>query len=171
VRVGTEDIVPPSVHSGVPFFSVSPVGSDGDLLNEEEKIGHLLNRIAYGPSAEDIQLVRNIGVQGYIEQQLQPESIDESNNSKLSSREALLFATYQPGKDSKLIHAGDEWRYFKGTRTACGLSSWALMRPTGCGPTGIGYGDDDDATVLMTCGRLMANLAIFLSTSANVLNS
>ena len=67
VRVGIEDIVPLSVYSGAPFFSASPVGSESDLLNQEEKIGHTLNRVAYGPSSEDVQLVRNIGVQAYLE--------------------------------------------------------------------------------------------------------
>lgn len=53
--------------------------------------------------------------------------------------------------DDVLIAVGDEWSYFKGTRAP--PSNWKLpgfVPGAGwlVGPTGIGYADDDDATVL-----------------------
>ncbi len=53
-------------------------------------------------------------------------------------------------KEQRLINIGDEWRYFKGTQApptdwnslSFDDSTWLS------GPTGIGYGDSDDATVL-----------------------
>lgn len=39
---------------------------------------HLLNRIAFGVHPEELARVRAIGAQAYIEEQLQPEDIDDS---------------------------------------------------------------------------------------------
>jgi uncharacterized protein (DUF1800 family) len=38
---------------------------------------HLLNRLAFGPSLEDFRLVKSIGVERYITEQLDPEAIPE----------------------------------------------------------------------------------------------
>jgi hypothetical protein len=52
--------------------------------------------------------------------------------------------------DTPLIEAGEVWRYFKGTQeppsnwTARGFNDTTWLS----GPTGIGYGDNDDVTVL-----------------------
>src|SRR6516225_2768185 len=43
----------------------------------DRPIIHLLNRLAFGPSLEDFRLVRSIGVERYITEQLDPESIPE----------------------------------------------------------------------------------------------
>jgi uncharacterized protein (DUF1800 family) len=150
VRVGPEATVPPATHSGADFFSVDYNAGPGAPLTESEKIGHVLNRLAYGPSDADVQRVQALSVSGYIEQQLQPETIDESDNSDLVAREAELFTEYRPAEDTMLVRAGDTWRYFKGTQEppanwkALGFDDRAWLQ----GPTGIGYGDGDDATVL-----------------------
>ena len=47
-------------------------GSDTDAA-----IVHLLNRIAYGPAAGDVDRVRALGIDRYIDQQLHPERIDD----------------------------------------------------------------------------------------------
>ncbi len=39
----------------------------------DEKIGHVLNRVAYGPSAEDVAYLREVGLAAYLEEQLHPE--------------------------------------------------------------------------------------------------
>src|SRR5271157_4030800 len=38
---------------------------------------HLLNRVAFGPTLEDLQYVEAIGVDRYIEEQLNPQTIPE----------------------------------------------------------------------------------------------
>ena len=52
--------------------------------------------------------------------------------------------------DSKLIKAGDVWRYFKGTQEPPVAWKQLGFEESGWleGPTGIGYEDEDDATVL-----------------------
>jgi uncharacterized protein (DUF1800 family) len=47
-------------------------------LNEEEAILHALNRLGYGPRPGDVDRVRQMGLEKWIEQQLHPESLDDS---------------------------------------------------------------------------------------------
>ncbi len=42
---------------------------------DDSHITHLLNRIAFGPSPGDIALIRDIGIEHYIEQQLKPVTL------------------------------------------------------------------------------------------------
>ena len=46
-------------------------------LNADEAILHALNRLAYGPRPGDIERVRQMGLAKWIEQQLNPNSIDD----------------------------------------------------------------------------------------------
>jgi hypothetical protein len=63
---------------------------------------------------------------------------------------ALAAAAAGQTENQTLIAQGDEWRYFKGavapgaSWTAVGFNDASWL----AGPTGIGYGDNDDATVL-----------------------
>lgn len=52
-------------------------------LTEDQKIIHVLNRLGFGARPGDVEKVRAIGVQKYIEQQLNPSSIDDA---KLESK-------------------------------------------------------------------------------------
>jgi hypothetical protein len=91
---------------------------DGQMpLTIEEKNDHVLNRLAYGPSVEDLQWVHNLGLAGYIERQLHPESIDESNNAELNRREALLFTGFGPVEDTWRRCVGDLWPSCDGSRS------------------------------------------------------
>jgi uncharacterized protein (DUF1800 family) len=47
-------------------------------LTEDEAIMHAMNRLAYGPRPGDVEYVRKLGLEKWIEQQLQPGSIDDS---------------------------------------------------------------------------------------------
>ncbi|HEY6332682.1 MAG TPA: DUF1800 family protein [Blastocatellia bacterium] len=47
-------------------------------LTEDQKILQLLNRATYGPRPGDMQAVRNMGIDAYLDQQLHPETIDDS---------------------------------------------------------------------------------------------
>ena len=65
---------------------------------------HVLNRLAFGPSAADIEHIRSIGVEKYIQEQLSPSSIPVPRNlvDELNSLDTLhlsapeLFFEYGP---------------------------------------------------------------------------
>lgn len=52
-------------------------------LTEEQKILHVLNRLTYGPRPGDLERVKAIGVEKFIEQQLNPVAVDDT---KLEAR-------------------------------------------------------------------------------------
>jgi uncharacterized protein (DUF1800 family) len=47
-------------------------------LTEDEAIMHAMNRLAYGPRPGDVEYVRKLGLEKWIDLQLQPNSIDDS---------------------------------------------------------------------------------------------
>jgi uncharacterized protein (DUF1800 family) len=47
-------------------------------LTEDEAIVHALNRLAYGPRPGDVEHVRQMGLEKWVDQQLDPGSIDDS---------------------------------------------------------------------------------------------
>ena len=70
----------------------------------DSQIVHLLNRIAFGPSAADLAHVRAIGIERYIDEQLHPERITDppALDARLAALDTLrldpaqLFAQYGP---------------------------------------------------------------------------
>jgi uncharacterized protein (DUF1800 family) len=46
--------------------------------NDRAEIVHVLNRITFGPRPGDVEAVQKLGLHNYIEQQLHPETIDDS---------------------------------------------------------------------------------------------
>ncbi len=170
LRVGTNEVVPPATFSGAPYFSVEYTSGPA-ALTEEEKIGHVLSRLSYGPSPSDVQTIEALGIIPFIDQQLNPPSITESTN--LIAKEAELFTTFQPGDDRALVKSGDLWRYFKGTQappagwnnTGFNDSTWLQ------GPAGFGFGDDDDNTELLDMRQAGTNtgyLTVFIRKTFNV---
>jgi hypothetical protein len=75
-------------------------------LNDEQRILHVLNRLGFGARPGDVERVRKLGLENYIEQQLAPERIEdgaaEVKLRGLSSywmTTAELYAKYpQPGR-------------------------------------------------------------------------
>ena len=49
-----------------------------DELTEDEAIMHAFNRLGYGPRPGDVERVRKMGLEKWIDQQLHPDSIDDS---------------------------------------------------------------------------------------------
>src|SRR5476649_152484 len=45
---------------------------------DRDKIVHVLNRITFGPRPGDVEAVQKMGLHNYIEQQLHPETINDS---------------------------------------------------------------------------------------------
>lgn len=77
-----------------------------DRLTDEQRIMHVLSRLGFGARPGDIERVKAIGIQKYIEQQLNPERISDEvaetkvkNLSTLSMTTAQLYEKYpQPGQ-------------------------------------------------------------------------
>src|ERR1044071_1357181 len=55
-----------------------PKVASGKGSADDQKIVHLLNRIGFGPRPGDVERVRAMGVDKYIDQQLHPERIDDA---------------------------------------------------------------------------------------------
>src|SRR5829696_6090770 len=74
-------------------------------LSDERRVLHVLNRLGFGARPGDVERVRAMGIERYVEQQLYPEKIDDAvAEAKVKRLPALhlstpeLFAKYpQPG--------------------------------------------------------------------------
>ncbi|MGD9588452.1 MAG: DUF1800 domain-containing protein [Pyrinomonadaceae bacterium] len=96
----------------VPVGAMSP--KDKKSLSADEKIIHILDRLGYGARPGDIERVRAIGLSKYIEQQLDPLSIDDSaaerrfqniETNKMTTAE--IFARYpNPGALLQMLEGG-----------------------------------------------------------------
>ncbi len=56
-------------------------GLPASSLTEDQAILHALNRLGYGPRPGDVQRVKQMGLGKWIDQQLHPESIDDSRET------------------------------------------------------------------------------------------
>ncbi len=78
-RSGFQLITPGTNSSGFYRVEVQPLSSNA-LLSAS-----ILNRLAYGPTPDELERVASIGPQAYIDEQLAPEAITETFDSGLSS--------------------------------------------------------------------------------------
>ncbi|HVG19766.1 MAG TPA: DUF1800 domain-containing protein [Blastocatellia bacterium] len=62
----------------MPAFADAKSKMAGRGLSEDQKIVHLLNRIGFGPRPGDVERVKRVGVDKFIDQQLHPERLDDS---------------------------------------------------------------------------------------------
>jgi uncharacterized protein (DUF1800 family) len=63
-------------------------------LTEEQRILHVLNRLGFGARPGDVERVRAVGIERYIEQQLYPEKIqDAAADAKVKNLPALQLST------------------------------------------------------------------------------
>src|SRR5689334_5409337 len=53
-------------------------GASEKALDSNQTILHVLNRLAFGPRPGDADAVRSIGIHRWIDQQLHPDTIDDS---------------------------------------------------------------------------------------------
>src|SRR5882757_5819040 len=67
----------PLLAAGPAEKKLKAVSSAGQIQGEE-RVLHALNRLTFGPRPGDIAAVQAIGLKRWFEQQLQPESIDDS---------------------------------------------------------------------------------------------
>ena len=86
-------------------------------LNADEAILHALNRLAYGPRPGDVERVRQMGLAKWIEQQLDPTSIDDrAAEARLEQFPTLRMSTaklleeYPQPKQQAQLAAGKDAR-------------------------------------------------------------
>jgi uncharacterized protein (DUF1800 family) len=96
--------------AGVSFItsaSAAPTGS-APAAPDDETIVHVLNRLAWGPRPGDVEAVRALGVERWIDRQLHPERIEDDAVEKkvarletagLSSKE--LLEGYDPPREAR----------------------------------------------------------------------
>src|SRR5215204_6235458 len=77
-----------------PVFALGGDTKKGKSLTEDQKILHVLNRLGFGARPGDVERVKAIGLQKYIEQQLNPGSIaDSAAESKVKNLEIFNMST------------------------------------------------------------------------------
>jgi uncharacterized protein (DUF1800 family) len=78
------------------FAQKGKPGARGDRLGEEQRITHVLNRLGFGARPGDVERVKAIGIERYIEQQLNPSQIvDEVAEAKVKNLSTLTMSTAQ----------------------------------------------------------------------------
>ncbi|MBS1793549.1 MAG: DUF1800 domain-containing protein [Acidobacteria bacterium] len=83
----------------------TPDGGAKKALTESQRARHILSRLTFGGRAADFEKIRRIGVKAYVDEQLNPETIDDSALDKRLARlptltlsTPLLAAQYNPPK-------------------------------------------------------------------------
>src|SRR5687767_2786371 len=103
----------------LPIFATrAPAAPDAKSLTEDQRIIHVLNRLGFGARPGDFEKVRAIGVNKYIEQQLNGMSIDDSaadarvrNLEVFQMSTAEVFAKYpNPGALLRQLEGGRQAR-------------------------------------------------------------
>src|SRR5271166_5873434 len=93
-------------------------------LSTDEAILHALNRLAYGPRPGDLERVKQMGLAKWIEQQLNPKSINDSAvDARLTVYPTLTMSTVQlmqqyPDPKQAAKKAGISGEEFKAQQTA-----------------------------------------------------
>ena len=71
-------------------------GAPSRRLTEEQRITHVLNRLGFGARPGDVERVRALGIEKYIEQQLNPSQIsDQVAEAKVEDLSTLTMTTAQ----------------------------------------------------------------------------
>src|SRR5205085_1888906 len=106
-----------SIFAGIAGAQNMSAGSakGSSKLTEDQRILHVLNRLGFGARPGDVERVKAMGVDRYIELQLNPEKIDDSvSEAKLQNLETLrmtsaeLYEKYpQPGQLLKQLQKRD----------------------------------------------------------------
>ena len=76
--------------------ATSPHSNAATFPNDDRAIAHVLNRIGFGPRPGDVRRVRELGLQRYVEQQLQPERIaDTAVDARLAGLTTIRMSAAQ----------------------------------------------------------------------------
>jgi uncharacterized protein (DUF1800 family) len=99
--------------AALPTFVATQKHAKTRGLTEEQRIIHVLNRLGFGARPGDVERVKSIGLENYINQQLTPAKIDDSvaenkvkDLSVLTMTTAELYEKYpQPGQLLRQLQA------------------------------------------------------------------
>ncbi|HUO58860.1 MAG TPA: DUF1800 domain-containing protein [bacterium] len=76
------------------FFAASSMAQNNNsTLTDRQKELQVLNRLSFGPRAEDLDHIHKIGISAFIEEQLHPEKMDDSACDKELKKYPLVFKT------------------------------------------------------------------------------
>ncbi len=123
ITAGEDVNVPPAPFGDDPAHFAAAYSGSTEPITGDAQIGHILNRVAYGPTAADYATLKVDGAASYIEKQLDPGTIDESGNTALNNRVDDLFYTFIPGTGTLYLDEGAPARVFKGN--AAPPAGWA----------------------------------------------
>ena len=89
-RGARKDVTPP-LAAEAPAAAAQQAGlADAPALTQPEMVEHLLARLTFGPRQRDRARVQEIGLAGFIEEQLHPEQLDDSAlDQRLASYDVL----------------------------------------------------------------------------------
>lgn len=112
--------------------------------------GHLLHRIAYGPTPGDVTRVIDLGIPVVIDALLQPEVGDEVGNIPLLALEDQFTSSIPVSQEQFILRPNGSFHYFLGfeeppadwAQPGFDDSNWSVS--TG----GFGFGDNDDVTTI-----------------------
>jgi len=128
------------------------VGScDGAADPARIAAGHLMQRIAYGTTPEDVDRIIDIGIPTVINVLLQPEVGEETGNAPLINLENQFISEIPLATEHFLLRPNGNFRYFLGFSEP--PAAWAQPGfddstwDTGTG--GFGRGDNDDVTEIV----------------------
>ena len=60
------------------LFAAAQTKPSAQKLTEEQRVVHVLNRLAFGARPGEVERVRKMGLEAYIEQQLNPSKVDDA---------------------------------------------------------------------------------------------
>ena len=90
------------------------IAAESSPLTEDQRVLHALNRLTFGPRPGDVQLVEKMGLQRWIDLQLNPAKIDDSAlESRLSAYPAMRLSLHdlvQRFPSPAMIRAADRGR-------------------------------------------------------------
>jgi uncharacterized protein (DUF1800 family) len=111
----------PAPASRAPAFDPPPryrVALAPSPLTDEQKIVHVLNRLGYGPRPGDLERVKRMGLNAWIERQLEPARIpDESVEGMLAAFPVLAMSTAELYRDYPQPRPQDVQRFQGGQMT------------------------------------------------------
>src|SRR5467141_835593 len=94
VELPASAAIPAAAKDKKPKTDPAPKGLPITELSPDEAILHALNRLAYGPRPGDVERVRQMGLAKWIEQQLNPNSIDDkAMEARLQDYPTLRLST------------------------------------------------------------------------------
>jgi len=110
--------------------AVPPQAADDQPLTDRQKIIHVLDRLGYGPRPGDVERVAKMGLDRYIEQQLHPERIDDSELESdlakfdiLTMDETDLYQTFRDEQQKQQERQREQAEAAKASQTETNIAS------------------------------------------------